>query len=150
MQGKRQFRCVIWIINWALQIHCNPKVLLAANKLVSEDWTKTDHRVLQKIYVIWYSFWILGTSLVLLDFLKLSNFLSLDLVFPKAKMIYFWFQTMKNDWVWRKFLKGISPFSVFLSILYQFCFFKCYQYLRNFILTFKFLHWRIKNTFTTF
>ena len=105
MQGKRQFRCVIWIINWALQIHCNPKVLLAANKLVSEDWTKTDHRVLQKIYVIWYSSWILGTSLVLLDFLKLSNFLSLDPVFSKTKIIYFWFQTMKNDWVWRRFFE---------------------------------------------
>ena len=118
MQGKRQFRCVIWIINWALQIHCNPKVLLAANKLVSEDWTKTDHRVLQKIYVIWYSFWILGTSLVLLDFLKLSNFLSLDLVFPKAKMIYFWFQTMKNDWVWRKFFERyITILSVSVDII---------------------------------
>ena len=140
MQGKRQFRFVVWIINWALQIHCNPRVPLGANKLVSEDWTKTDHRVLQKIYVIWYSFWILGTSLVLLDFLKLSNFISVDPDSKQWKMIEFE----------ENFLKGISPFSVFLSILYQFCFFKCYQYLRNFILTFKFLHWRIKNTLTTF
>ena len=118
MEGKRQCSCVVWIINWALQIHCNPRVPLGANKLVSEDWTKTDHRVLQKIYVIWYSFWILGTSLVLLDFLKLSNFLSLDLVFPKAKMIYFWFQTMKNDWVWRKFFERyITILSVSVDII---------------------------------
>ena len=117
MQGKRQFRFVVWIINWALQIHCNPRVPLGANKLVSEDWTKTDHRVLQKIYVIWYSSWILGTSLVLLDFLKLSNFLSLDPVFSKTKIIYFWFQTMKNDWVWRRFFERyIIILSVSVSI----------------------------------
>ena len=62
MQGKRQCRCVVWITNWAPKIRCNPRVPLGAIKLVSEDWTKTDHRVLQKIYVIWYSFCILGES----------------------------------------------------------------------------------------
>ena len=56
MQAKRQYRWVVWIINWALQIHCNPRVPLHANKLVSEDWTKRDHRRLQRIYGIWYSF----------------------------------------------------------------------------------------------
>ena len=48
---------------------------------------------------------------VLLDLLKLSNFLSLDPVFPKRKSICFWFQTMKNDWVWRK------VFETFATIL---------------------------------
>ena len=62
MQGKRQCRCVVWIINWALQIHCNPRVPLGANKLVSEDSTKRDHRGLQSIYAILYSFCILGKS----------------------------------------------------------------------------------------
>ena len=99
-------------------MHCNPRVPLAANKLVSEDWTKTDHRLLQKIYVIWYSFWILGASLVLLDFLKFSNFLSLDPVFPKTKIIYFWFQTMKNDWVLRRFFERyITILSVSANII---------------------------------
>ena len=42
---------------------------------------------------------------VLPDLLKLSNFLSLDPVFSKTKIICFWFQTMKNDWVWRKFFE---------------------------------------------
>ena len=48
---------------------------------------------------------------VLLDPLKLSNFLSFDPVFPKTKSICFWFQTMENDWVWRKF------FERFITIL---------------------------------
>ena len=39
---------------------------------------------------------------VLLDLLKLSNFLCIDPIFPKTKIICFWLQTMKNDWVWRK------------------------------------------------
>ena len=36
---------------------------------------------------------------VLLDLLKLINFLSPDLVFPKTKIIYFLFQTRKSDYV---------------------------------------------------
>ena len=60
LQGKLQCRCVLWIINWALQMHFNPRAPLGANKLVSEDWTKRDHTGLQRIYVIWYSFCILG------------------------------------------------------------------------------------------
>ena len=70
---------------------------------------ETDDRVLHKIYVIWYSFCILGK--VLLDLLKLSDFLSLNPVFPKRKIICFLFQTMKNYWVWRKF------FEKFITIL---------------------------------
>ena len=48
---------------------------------------------------------------VLLDLLKLSDFLSLNPVFPKRKIICFLFQTMKNYWVWRKF------FEKFITIL---------------------------------
>ena len=42
---------------------CKPRVSLGANKLVSNDWMKRDHRALQRIYVIWYSFCILGKFL---------------------------------------------------------------------------------------
>ena len=60
MEGKQQCRWVSWIINWALQIHCKVRVHLGANKLLSEVWTKRDHRGLQRIYAILYSSCILG------------------------------------------------------------------------------------------
>ena len=47
---------------------------------------------------------------VLLDFLKLSNFFSLYLLFLRRKL-FLLFQTMKNDWVWRK------TFEKFITIL---------------------------------
>ena len=47
----------------------------------------------------------------MLDLLNLSNLLSLDPVPHKTKIICFWFQTMKNDWDWRKIFGG------FLTIL---------------------------------
>ena len=54
---------------------------------------------------------------VLLDLFKLCKFLSLDPVFPKKKIIYFWFKTMKNDWVWRKcFERYITILSVLVDI----------------------------------
>ena len=62
MQVQLQCWHVVWINNWVLQIHCNPRVPLGANKLVSKEWIKRDHKGLQKIYVIWYSFCILGES----------------------------------------------------------------------------------------
>ena len=43
----------------------------------------------------------------MLDLLKLSDFLSLNPVFPKRKIICFLFQTMKNYWVWRKFFEKL-------------------------------------------
>ena len=48
---------------------------------------------------------------VLLDLLKLRDFLSLDPVFSKKKINSFSFETMKNDWVWGKF------FERFITIL---------------------------------
>ena len=42
---------------------------------------------------------------VLLDVLKLSNFLSLDPVPAQTKIICCWFQALKNDWVWRKYFE---------------------------------------------
>ena len=55
---------------------------------------------------------------VLPDLLKLSNFLSLDPVFSKTKIISFLFQTMKNDWVWRKaFEKYIFIVNVLVDIV---------------------------------
>ena len=62
LQGKPKCICVVWIINWALQIHWNPSAPLGDNRLVSKGWMKTDDRVLQQQYVIWYSFCILGKS----------------------------------------------------------------------------------------
>ena len=135
MQGKRQCRCVVWIINWALQIHCNPRVPLDANNLVSEDWTKRDHRELQRIYGIDIAFesWVK----VLPDLLKLSNFLSLDPVFSKTKIISFLFQTMKNDWVWRKVSeKYIFIVSVLVDIV-RVLFFPEYHDVKSLTLSFK-------------
>ena len=51
---------------------------------------------------------------VLLDLLKLRNFLPLHSVFPKTKIICFWFQTMKNDWVWRKYFERYLTIQSFL------------------------------------
>ena len=62
MQGKCQGRCGIWIISWALQIHSNTRIPLGSNKFVSKGWMETDDRRLHNIYVIWYSFFILGQS----------------------------------------------------------------------------------------
>ena len=45
-----------------MHIHCNPRVVFHGNQLVSKGWMKTDHRVLQKIYLIWYNFCILRKS----------------------------------------------------------------------------------------
>ena len=62
LQGKQKCLCVAWIINWALQIDCNTRVRYGANKLVSKVGIETDLRVLQKIYIILYSFCILSKS----------------------------------------------------------------------------------------
>ena len=62
LQGKRKCRCIVSIINWDLQIHCNPRVPLGGNKFVSEDWTNRDYRGIQRIYGTSYSFCILGKN----------------------------------------------------------------------------------------
>ena len=56
MQG----RCVMWIISLALQIHCDPMVLLGDSKVVSKGSMKTDDGGLHQLYVIWCSFCILA------------------------------------------------------------------------------------------
>ena len=61
-ESKLKCRHIAWINKRALQIHCNPRIPLRANKMVSKAWMKTDHRGLQRIYVIWYSFCVLGES----------------------------------------------------------------------------------------
>ena len=57
----------------------------------------------------------------MLDFFKLSDFLSLNPVFPKRKIICFLFQTMKNYWVWRKifekFITILNVWAVLNSII---------------------------------
>ena len=103
MQGKRQCRCVVWIINWALEIHCNARVPLGANKLVSEDWTKRNPRWLQRTCGIWYLFFVYWVK-VLLDFLKLSNFVSLYSIVPKKKIIFF----ISNNEKWLNLKKNFS------------------------------------------
>ena len=70
---------------------------------IGKAWIKTYVKELQKIYVIWFIFGILGKSF--LRFLNLSSFPSLHPVLPNIKIIWFWFETMKNDWLWRKVLK---------------------------------------------
>ena len=61
-QGEQKCRSISWINNWAVQIHCNPRVPDGVNKLVSKGSMKRDHRGLQKVYVIWHSFCVLGAS----------------------------------------------------------------------------------------
>ena len=58
--NKQQWRHIASVNSWALQNLCNPRVPIGANKMVSKGWMKKDHRRLQKIYVIWYSFSVLG------------------------------------------------------------------------------------------
>ena len=85
---------------------------------------------------------------VLLDLLKLSNFVSLDPVFPKTKSICFWFQTMKNDWVWRKvFERFVTILTVSVDIIGVLSF-QLVSILGKLVCKFKFVHWRIKNTLT--
>ena len=102
MQRKQQGRCVVWISSWALKTHCIAKVSLGANELVSKGWIEIDDTVLQKIYVIWYSFCILGKSFARSFEVNQLLFPFFYPVFTKMKIICFWFQTMKSDWVWRK------------------------------------------------
>ena len=109
LQVKQQYRYAMWKINWALQIQSYPRVPLRANKLVSKGWMKTDHslnRRSMKFDIAFVSWWN-----VFLDLLKLSNFLSLYPLTPKTKIICFWFQNMKHDWIWR------NVFERFITIL---------------------------------
>ena len=70
---------------------------------------ETDDRVVQKIYVIWYRFCILGKCFARPFEVKGLPFpLS---CFSEDEKYFFWFQTMENDWVWRKF------FERFITIL---------------------------------
>ena len=92
----------------ALEIHCNASVILGANKLLSEDWTKRDHRGLQRIDRIWYSFCILGKSFI--DLLKVSKFLSFDPDFSMMKSFVFDFKQRKMIEFEEKCLKVISSF----------------------------------------
>ena len=95
-------------------MHCNPRVSLGANQLVSKGRIEIDATLLQKIYVIWYRFCILGKSFARpFDFKQL---LFPDPVSPKTKIICFWFQTMKNDWIWRQvFERFITIRNIFVN-----------------------------------
>ena len=116
MQGKWQFRCVVWIINWAFQIHCNlrvPLVLISWYQRMEQREITNGYRGYMEFHIAFVS-WVK----VLLDLLKLSNFLCLDLLFPKTKIVCFWLQTIKNDWVWRKvFERYIFILSVLADIV---------------------------------
>ena len=105
-----------------MQLHCNWKVSLGANQLASEGWIEIDYTVLQKIYVIWYSFCILGKSFA--RPFEVKQLLFPDPVFPMMKIICFWFQTIRNDWVWRKvFERFITIANISVDII-QVLFFK--------------------------
>ena len=62
LQGMGQCTYVVWRYNWPLQIHCNPRLSLGANTLISNGWMTRNHSRSQKIYVSWYSFCILGEN----------------------------------------------------------------------------------------
>ena len=116
MQGKQQCRCVVWISSWILQIHCKQRVSLGANHLVLKAWIEIDYTVLQKRYVIWYRFCILGKNSAIP--FEVNQLLFPDPVFPKMKIICFWFQTMKKDWLRRKvFERFITILNVSVDII---------------------------------
>ena len=77
--------------------------------LLWKGWMETDDRGFQRIYLIWYSFCILGKRFA--RPFEINQIPSLDHVLPKTKIISFWFQVMKNYWVWRK------VFQSFMTIL---------------------------------
>ena len=145
MQGKRQCRCVVWIINWALQIHCNPRVPLGAIKLVSEDWTKRDHRGLQRIYGIWYSFCILGKGFA-------RTFEVKQLCFPEScfsysKNHFFWISNNEKWLSLKKFFWKVYHHSK-CSGRYSrsFVFSTSITIWKDWLYVWKFLHWIFKNT----
>ena len=116
MQGKLQGRCAVWISSWVVQLHCNRKVFLGANQLASEGWIEIDYTVLEKIYVIWYRFCILCKRFA--RPFEVKQLLFPDPVFPKMKIICFWFQAMKNDWIWRQvFERFITVLNVCVNII---------------------------------
>ena len=87
---------------------------------------------------------------VSLDVLQLRNFLSVNLVPLKMKIICFWFKTMKNDWVWRKvFHRFITILSVSVDILRAFFFSTSINIRGALRQVLKLLHQRTKDTLTT-
>ena len=106
----------MWLNSWALQIHCKWRVSLGANQLVSKGWIAIDYTVLQKRYVVLYRFCILGKSSP--RPFEVNKLLFPDPVFPKMKIICFWFQTTKKDWVWRNvFERFITIINVSVNII---------------------------------
>ena len=120
-------------------MHCNPRVSLGANQLVSKGRIEIDATLLQKIYVIWYRFCILGKSFARpFDFKQL---LFPDPVSPKTKIICFWFQTMKNPWIWRQvFERFITIRNIFVNIIHVLFF--------QVLSIFEKLHSKFKSSFT--
>ena len=120
-------------------MHCNPRVSLGANQLVSKGRIEIDATLLQKIYVIWYRFCILGKSFARpFDFKQL---LFPDPVSPKTKIICFWFQTMKNDWIWRQvFERFITIRNIFVNSTHVLFF--------QVLSIFEKLHSKFKSSFT--
>ena len=68
---------------------------------------------------------------ILLDLLKLSNFLSLDPVFPTRKNHMFFISNNENYWVWRKFFERfITILNVWADII-RVLFFQLVSIIRN-------------------
>ena len=118
MQSKRQCRRIFWIHNWALQIHCNPMVLLDANKLVLKGWMKNSHRGLQKIYVLWYSFYVLSESFAR-TFQYKQLFFPWIMVFLRRKSFVFDLKRWKLIEFEERFLRDLSPFYVIGVLSFQ-------------------------------
>ena len=119
MKGKWQCRCAIWIINWALEIRCNPSVPFGENQYKRVEWKQMTEWYKRYMFEMSFVSWVK----VFIDFLKLSNFLSLDTVSPMRKSICISFQTMKNDWVWTKFFERfVTILNVLVNITRVFLF----------------------------
>ena len=79
------------------------------------EWKKITEGYRRYIYFdIAFVFWVN----VLLGLLNISNFFSLDHGLLKTKIICFWFETMKTDWIWRKvFERFVSNLTVSVDII---------------------------------
>ena len=92
--------------------------------LVPISWYQmTEQREIIEGYrgYIWNLIAFVSWVKALLELLNLSNFLSLD----KIKIICFWFQMVKNDWVWRKvFRRFIIILNISVDIKGDFFFFQ--------------------------
>ena len=130
--------------------------------MVSKSWVKKGRRRLQKIYVIWYSFCALGESfartfehkqhLFPRSWSRSTSF-PFTLFFLRRESFVFLFQTIKNDWVLRRFFERyITILSVSVDIKGDFFFqlvsefFRLYSKFKSFFSEESKIPWQHLNT----